>query len=76
MPGSQSDTRLQEGIIAMTTALVAEPTADLTNGQIEGRASLADLAALGAEELAAQVQRALPGGAAGQVSVAAFQSSI
>lgn len=40
------------------------------------RPSLADLAALGADQLAAQVQRALPATATGQVAVAAFQSSI
>jgi FXSXX-COOH protein len=55
----------------MTTVLAN----DLTENQ-DSRISLADLAALGAEELAAQVQRALPATATGQISVAAFQSSI
>ncbi|MFG3056213.1 hypothetical protein ACGFZP_35385 [Kitasatospora sp. NPDC048239] len=40
------------------------------------RPSLADLAALGAEELAARLRRALPGADSGLVSVAAFNSSI
>ncbi|MFJ1703515.1 hypothetical protein [Kitasatospora sp. NPDC088346] len=61
----------------MTTALANEPVEYLTDGQIgEGRVSLAELAALGADELVAQLRRALPGGVTNQVSVAAFQSSI
>ncbi|MED7955384.1 FxSxx-COOH cyclophane-containing RiPP peptide [Streptomyces sp. BE303] len=40
------------------------------------RLSLADLSALGAEELAARLRRALPGADSGLVPVAAFNSSI
>ncbi|GAA2104352.1 hypothetical protein GCM10009759_40510 [Kitasatospora saccharophila] len=42
----------------------------------ESAPSLAALAALGTEELAAGLHRALPGGESGQVAVAAFNSSI
>ncbi|MFJ5233286.1 FxSxx-COOH cyclophane-containing RiPP peptide [Kitasatospora sp. NPDC088391] len=61
----------------MTTALVAAPAEDLTGAQVAlERATMADLAALDAEDLAAQIERVLPAAAAGQVAVAAFQSSI
>ncbi|MEV7213861.1 FxSxx-COOH cyclophane-containing RiPP peptide [Kitasatospora cineracea] len=57
----------------MTTALVE----DLSEPQVAlERAALADLAALDAEELTAQIARVLPAAAARQVAVAAFQSSI
>jgi FXSXX-COOH protein len=59
----------------MSAALATLPTDELTDPEAT-RTLLADLAALGAEELAAQVQRALPTAATGQVPVAAFQSSI
>ncbi|KDN83770.1 hypothetical protein [Kitasatospora cheerisanensis] len=42
----------------------------------ESAPSLAALASLGAEELTAELYRALPGGDSGQVAVAAFNSSI
>ncbi|MFE2349769.1 FxSxx-COOH cyclophane-containing RiPP peptide [Kitasatospora cineracea] len=57
----------------MTTALaedLSEPRVALE------RAALADLAALDAEELTAQIARVLPAAAVRQVAVAAFQSSI
>ncbi|MEU9128305.1 FxSxx-COOH cyclophane-containing RiPP peptide [Kitasatospora sp. NPDC048540] len=61
----------------MTITLAAKPAENLTDDHFDAtRLSLADLAALGVEELAAQLSRALPGGARGQVPVAAFQSSI
>ncbi|MEV4613812.1 FxSxx-COOH cyclophane-containing RiPP peptide [Kitasatospora sp. NPDC049258] len=61
----------------MTITLAANPADSLTDDHFDAaRLSLADLAALGAEELAAQLARALPGGTPGQVGVAAFQSSI
>ncbi|MFJ4676578.1 MULTISPECIES: FxSxx-COOH cyclophane-containing RiPP peptide [unclassified Kitasatospora] len=57
----------------MTTALAE----DLTEPRVAlQRAALADLAALDAEDLAAQIARVLPDAAARQVAVAAFQSSI
>ncbi|WP_354641906.1 FxSxx-COOH cyclophane-containing RiPP peptide [Kitasatospora camelliae] len=60
----------------MTTALAAAPVEDLTEGQtVADRVSLADLAALDAEDLAAELHRVLPS-AARQVPVAAFQSCI
>ncbi|MEV4558657.1 FxSxx-COOH cyclophane-containing RiPP peptide [Kitasatospora sp. NPDC049285] len=61
----------------MTTALAANPAEDLTGAQVAfDRPSLADLAALDSDELAAQIERVLPDAAARQVAVAAFQSSI
>jgi FXSXX-COOH protein len=61
----------------MTTSLSSVLTDEPTGIQIDaGRMSLADLAALDSDELAAQLERALPDVAARQVSVAAFQSSI
>lgn len=61
----------------MTTGLATKPAAELTDSHLDvNRMSLAELADLGAEELAAQLQRVLPGTATGQVAVAAFQSSI
>jgi FXSXX-COOH protein len=59
----------------MTTALATLPLAD-EQDDVEERTVLADLAALGADQLAAQLERALPSSATGQVAVAAFQSSI
>jgi FXSXX-COOH protein len=59
----------------MTTALAALPVAQLAD-EDQARTSLADLAALGADQLAAQLERALPTTATGQIAVAAFQSSI
>ncbi|WAL73367.1 FxSxx-COOH protein [Kitasatospora sp. YST-16] len=57
----------------MTTALAT----DLSEPQVAfERAALADLAALDAEDLTAQIERVLPTAAARQVAVAAFQSSI
>ncbi|MFI6449051.1 FxSxx-COOH cyclophane-containing RiPP peptide [Kitasatospora sp. NPDC050543] len=61
----------------MTSAIDTRPLEDLTDPQQQGvRASLADLAALGSEELAARLRRALPGTDSGRVPVAAFNSSI
>jgi FXSXX-COOH protein len=61
----------------MTSALDTRPISELTDPQQpSARASLADLAALGPEELVARLQRALPGTDSGQVPVAAFNSSI
>ncbi|MGW4380007.1 FxSxx-COOH cyclophane-containing RiPP peptide [Kitasatospora sp. NPDC004531] len=61
----------------MTTALAAGPAEDLTGAQVALEdATLADLAALDAEDLTAQIERVLPAAAARQVAVAAFQSSI
>ncbi len=61
----------------MTSALDTRPTAELTDAQQSSpRASLADLAAIGSEELVARRHRALPGRDSGQVPVAAFNSSI
>ncbi|GAA2140020.1 hypothetical protein GCM10009760_22840 [Kitasatospora kazusensis] len=61
----------------MTTALAAPPAPQLTDSQFPvDRVSLADLAALGTDELATLLHRALPDAALGRVAVAAFQSSI
>ncbi|MFJ2193216.1 hypothetical protein ACIOJE_35615 [Kitasatospora sp. NPDC087861] len=61
----------------MTPVTSIRPTTDLTEPQdASDRLSLADLAALGAEELADRLQRALPGAESGLVPVAAFNSSI
>ncbi|WP_431679965.1 FxSxx-COOH cyclophane-containing RiPP peptide [Kitasatospora sp. KL5] len=63
----------------MPTSLSSAATIELTDNRAEsarGRASLAELAALDADELVAQLERALPDVAARQVPVAAFQSSI
>ncbi|GAA2789124.1 FxSxx-COOH cyclophane-containing RiPP peptide [Kitasatospora aburaviensis] len=61
----------------MTPVTSTRPAANLTLPQdVTERPSLADLAALGAEEIAARLQRALPGAEAGRVAVAAFNSSI
>ncbi|MFD7981896.1 FxSxx-COOH cyclophane-containing RiPP peptide [Kitasatospora indigofera] len=67
----------QQRDIDMTPALATRPTEDLTDPQSQaGRASLAELAALGAEEITARLHRVLPGAGSGQVPVAAFNSSI
>ncbi|MFD0272761.1 hypothetical protein ACFVHB_02485 [Kitasatospora sp. NPDC127111] len=61
----------------MTPALDTRPTSELTDPQDDAdRPTLADLAALGADELAARLRRALPGSDSGLVPVAAFNSSI
>ncbi|MEV7021633.1 FxSxx-COOH cyclophane-containing RiPP peptide [Kitasatospora sp. NPDC093558] len=61
----------------MTPVTSTMPATDLTVAQDTAeRLSLTDLAALGAEELAARLQRALPGSEPGRVAVAAFNSSI
>ncbi|MFE9424526.1 FxSxx-COOH cyclophane-containing RiPP peptide [Kitasatospora sp. NPDC006697] len=59
----------------MTTVLTAEST-EHAGAQADARIPLDQLAALGAAELTAALHRALPGGESGQVSVAAFNSSI
>ncbi|WP_327679927.1 FxSxx-COOH cyclophane-containing RiPP peptide [Kitasatospora sp. NBC_00458] len=61
----------------MTPVTSTMPRTDLTDTQkpVE-RLSLADLTALGTEELAARLHRALPGADSGLVPVAAFNSSI
>ncbi|MFF0389098.1 hypothetical protein ACFYS8_10420 [Kitasatospora sp. NPDC004615] len=46
------------------------------SARVEESPSLAALASIGAEELTAELYRALPGGESGQVAVAAFNSSI
>ncbi|MFE2724939.1 FxSxx-COOH cyclophane-containing RiPP peptide [Kitasatospora sp. NPDC059327] len=61
----------------MTPVISTRPGTELTDAQAPDRGpSLAELAALGAEELAARLRRALPGAEAGRVAVAAFNSSI
>ncbi|MFF2040128.1 FxSxx-COOH cyclophane-containing RiPP peptide [Kitasatospora sp. NPDC058170] len=61
----------------MTPVTSTRPGSELTDPQISlDRPSLADLAALGAQELAARLHRALPGADSGRVPVAAFNSSI
>ncbi|MGW2252317.1 FxSxx-COOH cyclophane-containing RiPP peptide [Kitasatospora sp. NPDC001660] len=61
----------------MTPVTSTRPATDLTVPQDAAeRLSLAALAALGAEELAARLRRALPGAESGRVAVAAFNSSI
>ncbi|MEV0530367.1 hypothetical protein [Kitasatospora sp. NPDC050463] len=60
----------------MTSALDIKPNQDLTVHHQASRPTLADLASLGADELAAQLRRALPGSDTGLVPVAAFNSSI
>ncbi|MEU1419611.1 MULTISPECIES: FxSxx-COOH cyclophane-containing RiPP peptide [unclassified Kitasatospora] len=61
----------------MTPVISTRPGTELTDPQdLDRGPSLAALAALGAEELAARLQRALPGAEAGRVAVAAFNSSI
>ncbi|MGV9266315.1 hypothetical protein ACWDRR_16815 [Kitasatospora sp. NPDC003701] len=61
----------------MTPVTSTRPASTLTDTQdaLE-RPSLADLAALGAEELTARLRRAVPGADSGLVPVAAFNSSI
>ncbi|MGW3043493.1 FxSxx-COOH cyclophane-containing RiPP peptide [Kitasatospora sp. NPDC001159] len=61
----------------MTPVTSTRPAGNLTDTQeTPERPSLAELAALGAEELAARLRRALPGAESGLVPVAAFNSSI
>ncbi|MCG6495100.1 hypothetical protein [Kitasatospora sp. A2-31] len=60
----------------MTPALDTKPTQDLTDHHRGERSTLAELASLGADELAARLRRALPGSDTGLVPVAAFNSSI
>ncbi|MEV7779746.1 hypothetical protein [Kitasatospora sp. NPDC088351] len=61
----------------MTPVTSTRPASELTDTQDTlDRPSLSDLAALGAEELAARLHRALPGSESGLVPVAAFNSSI
>lgn len=63
----------------MTPALDTTLRTELTEPQTfhgGDRPSLADLAQLGAEEIFARIQRALPGAESGLVPVAAFNSSI
>lgn len=60
----------------MTSALDTRPLGELTDTQDSERLTLADLASLGAEELAAGLRRALPASDSGLVPVAAFNSSI
>ncbi|MFI6848767.1 hypothetical protein OG535_22570 [Kitasatospora sp. NBC_00085] len=61
----------------MTPALDTRPTSELTEPQGDvDRLTLAGLAALGSDELAARLRRALPGSDTGLVPVAAFNSSI
>ncbi|MEU9076585.1 FxSxx-COOH cyclophane-containing RiPP peptide [Kitasatospora sp. NPDC004745] len=61
----------------MTAVTSTLPAGNLTDPQeAPERLSLADLAALGAEEIADQLRRALPGADSGLVPVAAFNSSI
>ncbi|GJF28266.1 hypothetical protein KNE206_09660 [Kitasatospora sp. NE20-6] len=59
--------------------MVDASTARPADGVAEGtavRPSLASLAATGADELAAQLHRALPDVDSGRMSVAAFNSSV
>ncbi|MBD0675952.1 hypothetical protein ACIQOW_25950 [Kitasatospora sp. NPDC091335] len=61
----------------MTPVTSTRPAGKLTDPQeTPEHLSLADLAALGAEELASRLQRALPSADSGLVPVAAFNSSI
>ncbi|AUY50224.1 hypothetical protein [Streptomyces sp. CB01881] len=60
----------------MTPALDTKPKLDLTDHHQSDRPTLADLASLGADELATRLRRALPGSDTGLVPVAAFNSSI
>ncbi|GAA1073929.1 MULTISPECIES: FxSxx-COOH cyclophane-containing RiPP peptide [Kitasatospora] len=60
----------------MVAALATRPVDDTSAEEAVIRPSLAALAALGTDELTAQLHRALPGADAGQVAVAAFNSSI
>ncbi|GAA2743133.1 MULTISPECIES: hypothetical protein [Kitasatospora] len=60
----------------MVAALATKPADSARVEEPDTRPSLAALAALGTEELTAQLYRALPGGDGGQVAVAAFNSSI
>ncbi|MEU8922835.1 FxSxx-COOH cyclophane-containing RiPP peptide [Kitasatospora sp. NPDC048545] len=61
----------------MTPVTSTRPAGNLTDTQeTPERPYLAELAALGAEELASRLRRALPGTGSGVVPVAAFNSSI
>ncbi|MEV8094290.1 FxSxx-COOH cyclophane-containing RiPP peptide [Kitasatospora sp. NPDC085879] len=60
----------------MVAALATRPVDDAPAEEAVTRPSLAALAALGTDELTAQLHRALPGAENGQVAVAAFNSSI
>ncbi|GAA4861101.1 FxSxx-COOH cyclophane-containing RiPP peptide [Kitasatospora sp. NPDC048365] len=60
----------------MVAALATKPADSARVEGTEARPSLTALAALGAEELTADLFRALPGETGGPVAVAAFNSSI
>lgn len=62
--------------VIMVAALATKPAESARVEEPGTRPSLSSLAALGAEELTAQLSRALPDGDPGQVAVAAFNSSI
>ncbi|GAA5007674.1 FxSxx-COOH cyclophane-containing RiPP peptide [Kitasatospora paranensis] len=60
----------------MVAALATRATDGPSVEEPVTRPSLASLAALGTDELTAQLYRVLPGADSGQVAVAAFNSSI